>query len=68
MRLSKTVLKLLGLGRFVDAGDAYYEENKDKADPIQVAKIANTIRYNENIRQQYGKSNKKKNNGGTSNR
>ena len=68
MKLSDTVLKLLGLGRFVDAGDAYYAENKDKADPIQVAKIAHTLRYNENIRQQYGKTNKKKNNGGTSNR
>lgn len=68
MRLSDTVLKLLGLGRFVEAGDTYYEENKDKADPVQVARIANTIRYNDTIRQQYGKSNKKKNNGGTSNR
>lgn len=67
MNLSQTVLKLLGLNKFVEAGDTYYEENKDKADPVQVARIANTIRYNDNIRQQYGRSSKKKNNGSTSN-
>lgn len=51
LKLSKKVLKLIEKGKTVKAGDKFFEENKTgTAKDIQLAKIANTIRYNENVK------------------
>lgn len=50
-KLSKRVLKLIEEGNTVKAGDKFFEENKTGTiTDIQLAKIANTIRYNDGIK------------------